>query len=144
MESGKQRATQHPALRATGQPERAPLLVRTFVPIKTISVANSREHWSRRQKRVKAERDATYWCLIQDGNPQRYELSKLPLEVGLKRTTPNMRRMDGDNLQSSMKAIRDAVCAWLGRDDADPTIHWVYTQDSGSTGVEIVIRPVGP
>ena len=83
--------------------------------------------------------------MIQDGNPLRHKLVGLPLEIGLIRVSPRRQRMDAhDNLPSALKAVVDSICQWLDRDDADPTITWTYSQLLGKTGVEIVIRPVGP
>ncbi|WP_206597347.1 hypothetical protein [Pseudacidovorax intermedius] len=50
-----------------------------------------------------------------------------------------------DNLRGSLKAPVDQVAAWLGRDDADPSIAWSYAQRRGAKGewaVEIQIEEV--
>jgi hypothetical protein len=52
--------------------------------------------------------------------------------------------LDGDNLQSGFKAVRDGVADWLGVDDGNGLVDWQYVQRSGKAGeyaVEIeVIR----
>ena len=35
----------------------------------------------------------------------------------------------GTNLAGGFKAVRDQVASWLGVDDADPRVTWVYAQD---------------
>jgi hypothetical protein len=66
----------------------------------------------------------------------------LPATVVLTRVAP--RRLDGDNLQSGFKAVRDGVADWLGVDDGNGLVDWQYVQRSGKPGeyaVEIeVIR----
>lgn len=42
------------------------------------------------------------------------------------------RELDGDNLQSSLKACRDGVADWLGVDDRDPRVTWSYAQRRGA------------
>ncbi|MNL78419.1 hypothetical protein D3C87_2047950 [compost metagenome] len=50
--------------------------------------------------------------------------------------------LDRDNLQGSLKAVRDQVAAWLGRDDADGgTIAWEYGQRAGEWACEIHVVP---
>jgi hypothetical protein len=43
--------------------------------------------------------------------------------------------LDGDNLQSGFKAVRDGVADWLGVDDGDKRIDWQYGQRSGGVNV---------
>ena len=56
-------------------------------------------------------------------------LEMLPVTVVLTRVAP--RRLDGDNLQSGFKAVRDGVADWLGVDDGNGLIDWQYVQRSG-------------
>ena len=105
------------------------------VPIRLESVANKREHWARKARRVKSERDAVGWIL---GNHPR---PALPGVVALTRVAP--RELDGDNLQAAFKAVRDAVATFLGVADNHAGIRWEYAQRSGGVrvyAVEIGIR----
>jgi len=80
---------------------------------------NDREHWQQRARRVKREKEIVRWGLSAQkppAGPVRVVLTRCFFGTGL----------DGDNLQGSLKAPRDAVAAWLGRDDADPSIEWAY------------------
>lgn len=102
-----------------------PLSFAVQMKIRTISMANVREHWAVRAKRNKAHRAAVaaqfVWC------PETLRETPFPLTVTL--TRYGKRLLDDDNLAGSFKAIRDEVATQLGRDD-NPTsgISWVYRQ----------------
>ena len=115
-------------------------VVTFIVPIATKSTLNLREHWASRARRVRAERKATRWAAI---CLPRGTLDWLitPLAVTLTRISP--RRLDsGDNLNASMKAVRDEVATWLDIDDADPSVRWDYGQEKGKPAVRVRIEPV--
>ena len=44
-------------------------------------------------------------------------------------------RLDGDNLQSGFKAVRDGVADWLGVDDGHHLVDWQYKQRSAGPKV---------
>jgi hypothetical protein len=111
-------------------------LVNVVVAVDTPSTGNLREHWSRRARRVKAQREAV---------AQRLRRCQLPptraLEVHLVRVSP--RYLDGDNLQSALKPIRDAVAAWLGVTDGPRgPVTWTYDQEPPPPGRKL-LRCVG-
>ncbi len=89
------------------------------LPIRIESVANKREHWGKRAARTKAHRLA---ALAVSPHP-------LPCVVTLTRVAP--RALDGDNLQSGFKALRDGIADRLGVADNDPGIEWRYQQVRG-------------
>lgn len=89
------------------------------LPLRIESVANKREHWSTRSRRTKAHRMA---ALAVPQHP-------LPCVVTLIRVAP--RPLDGDNLQSGFKALRDGIADRLGVADNDPRIEWRYGQVRG-------------
>lgn len=61
------------------------------------------------------------------------------VRVTLTRVSP--RRLDGDNLASAFKAVRDGVADALGRNDGDSEIDWRYEQrQDRDYGVEIRIQ----
>jgi hypothetical protein len=96
------------------------------VPIRTVSEANSRDHWAKKAKRVKAHRGAVRLAL----GPNR-STPKPPLFVRLTRIAPRMLD-DGDNLSSALKAVRDGVADWLGIDDGPASrVGWMYFQEKG-------------
>jgi hypothetical protein len=98
-------------------------LINILIPLVTISESNAREHWSRRARRVRAQREAV---------AQRLRRVPLPptraVEVRLTRVSP--RALDDDNLRGALKSVRDAVAMWLGVGDG-PTgpIVWTYGQE---------------
>ena len=99
--------------------------IEVFVPIKTVSEGNMREHWGSRAGRHKKQKIATAAAL-------KPFTVKLPCHVTLIRISA--RPLDDDNLQFSFKAIRDAIADVLipglkaGRADNDPRITWAYDQ----------------
>lgn len=94
------------------------------LPLRLKSSLNQREHWAKKARRTKAERDTVRWLL---GNKPR---PALPCTVLMTRIAP--RKLDDDNLRGAFKAVRDQVAAWLGVDDADPRVTWAYAQERGA------------
>lgn len=102
-----------------------------LISIKTVSEANKRSHWAARAKRVKAQREAAFLYVL--SARRRSELGDLKppksAVVTLTRVAP--RTLDGDNVQSALKAIRDGVADALGVNDGDPHVTWKYAQRRG-------------
>lgn len=101
-----------------------------FIPIKTVTGLNAREHWRVRHRRVKAEKAAT--ALLVKPFP-------VPCIVRMVRLSPAL--ADDDNLQGACKAIRDEIARICGVDDG-PTgpITWAYAQEKckrGQHGVRV-------
>lgn len=112
------------------------------IPMVVPSVANLREHWSATAKRKAAQRAAVALML-----PRRHlgkEINWLSLNgnvvVTLTRIAP--RKLDGDNLQTALKAVRDQVAAQLDIDDGDERIGWHYQQEPGTTAIRIALALV--
>lgn len=89
------------------------------LPLRIESCANKREHWATRARRTKQHRLA---ALAVPAHP-------LPCVVTLIRVAP--RALDGDNLQSGFKALRDGIADRLGVKDNDPRVAWKYDQVRG-------------
>ncbi|KAF1003322.1 MAG: hypothetical protein GAK28_04761 [Luteibacter sp.] len=99
---------------------------------------NLREHHFARARRVKNEKSVVGWSLRKQQAPAG------PVRVILTRCMAG-KGLDGDNLQGSLKAPRDAVAGWLGRDDADKSIDWVYAQAPAPLGkgfMTVEIQPI--
>ena len=115
-------------------------MIEVRMNMKIVSVANLRMHWAVKAKLVRDQRTRTRMSLNAAAQSSGAEM--LPVTVVLTRVAP--RRLDGDNLQSGFKAVRDGVADWLGLDDGNGLIDWQYVQRSGRAGeyaVEIeVIR----
>lgn len=91
------------------------------LPIRTVSVVNTREHWRRRAKRAQGERMAA---------KTQCPDFQLPCVVTLTRIAP--RALDDDNLRPALKAIRDGIADRLGVNDRDPRVRWQYQQARGA------------
>ena len=99
--------------------------------MKIVSVANMRLHWAAKAKLTRDQRTRTRLSLA--AVAQSFGVEVLPVTVVLTRIAP--RRLDGDNLQSGFKAVRDGVADWLGVDDGSDMIEWQYNQRSGGPNV---------
>lgn len=101
------------------------------LPIVTVSEANLREHWTKKAKRHRAQREIiySYW------NREKPEM-QLPCSITLTRIAP--RKLDSDNLIFALKWVRDCLASLLvpglrpGRADDDPRIIWNYKQRKGN------------
>lgn len=115
-----------------------------FVPIRTISASNSREHYMARARRVKGERTTT--VLLMRGMAaaemvNRHQLlSRFPVIRLTRVAGPRGRTLDDDNLRGCLKACRDGVADWLGVNDNDYRVSWYYAQRKGfHWGVEVEV-----
>lgn len=110
-------------------------MTETFVPIRTGTGLNGREHWRARHRRVASERKATALLLRAARRPM------LPCSVLLTRSAPSS-GVDDDNLAGALKGVRDEVAKWLGIDDRDRrTVRYRYAQRRGPWGVAIQFGP---
>lgn len=104
-----------------------------FVPVKTVSEGNIREHWHKAATRHTSQRMAVEAAL-------KGMAIRPPCTVRLVRH--GTRALDSDNLQFSFKWIRDSVADMLspglqrGRADDDPRIKWDYDQLKVKKGSE--------
>ena len=120
-------------------------MIKIELPIKTVSEANSSEHWTKKAERHKQQQFILRWGL------KNYMcMLKVPCTVKLTRLSP--RTLDSDNLLTSLKYIRDEISEILipekkkyylskqgravpikGRADDDPRIKWEYDQQKSKT-----------
>ena len=107
------------------------LILDRILPIKTVSEANSSEHWAVKGKRHKLQKR---WIKL---SLNLYRL-KIPLPCKIKLTRIAPRKLDeGDNLPTAFKYIRDALSELItgetiaGRSDNDERISWEYSQEKG-------------
>lgn len=97
---------------------------------------NARDHWAKRQKRKNAQQGEV---LAEFYNALRGRKVEMPCIITLTRIGP--RKLDGDNLQSSLKFCRDAIAWKFGVDDADGVaITWNYAQATGKYAVRVQIE----
>ena len=103
------------------------------IPIKTVSEANSSEHWSAKHKRHKAQKTNIALALNSALSQQQVVL---PCRIKLTRISP--RFLDDDNLVSAFKHIRDYIANILipgmrmGFADSSTKLSWEYDQVKGS------------
>ncbi len=110
------------------------------LPIRIVSEANMRGHWSKGHRRSKAQRGTVRLALEANfGKPP-----APPITVTLTRLAP--RKLDGDNHQRAEKAVRDGVADWLQIDDGDDRVTWQYEQEKASKryAVRIEVREGTP
>jgi hypothetical protein len=104
------------------------LFFEIILPVKTISEANVKEHWTKTHKRKKIQKN---W--VMHGMSSTKEKPRLPCQIKLTRLSS--RKLDSDNLQMAFKHIRDEIASYLipglapGRADADPRLDWQYAQE---------------
>lgn len=118
------------------------------IPIKTVSEANGRDHWSVKARRVRSQRDAGKIHTLAAAQRQAHRHATWlvlgqALAVTVTRIAPGT--LDSDNLSGSQKAMRDGIADALGIDDRDPRVTWSYAQRRGKPreyAVEIVIAPI--
>ena len=104
--------------------------------IKTVSEANSNEHWLKKSKRHTAQK----WAIKAEFNDKTISL---PCIVKLSRISPRLLDRH-DNLKTSFKWIVDQLAECIirnnepnvpykgaGRYDDDPRIKWDYAQEKG-------------
>lgn len=110
------------------------------LPIRTISEANSTEHWTKKSKRHRQQAFFIQCALKKN-------IASISLPCHIKITRKGKRKLDFDNLTISQKWVVDAVCDLLipglraGRADNDPRITVSYSQEiSDRYGIRIEIE----
>ena len=119
------------------------------IPMKLPSLANmtTRVHWRKILKIKKNQQQLTLYTLTGlVTKPKKWstimgemEVPKLPLVVHITRVGP--RKLDGDNLQSACKYVRDMIAYIVGTDDGSPLYTWDSSQRIGPYSVEVEITP---
>lgn len=116
------------------------------IPGAVPSAANLREHWRARHRRSRRQRrDAWMVSKFHVGLTLSADVMAFGGVVTLTRVSP--RRLDTDNLASSLKAHRDGIADALGIDDGDPRIEWRYGQEKcrrGDEAVRVVVEAGAP
>lgn len=112
-------------------------MITVTLPLRLVSEANRRDHWTVKAKRARDQRTAVYMMLWHKVTEHR-EYKASPLTVTITRIAP--RRLDDDNAVSSAKAVRDGIADALWMDDRDDRVTWVYAQERGKYGLRIEIQ----
>ena len=111
-------------------------IIEVHLPIRTVSEANVRECWQAKHRRAKGQKEAVGLML----NRYRRSLQAHGGRFYVTLTRVGVRKLDGDNLQRSFKAIRDQVAETIGIDDGSERIEWKYAQGKGKYGVKVTIE----
>ena len=107
-------------------------IINWTLPVRLISEANNTDHWTKKRKRFKAQKDWITVMYRQDGCPE------IPVNciVVLTRIAP--RELDDDNMIACCKHFRDYISDLIrpnmapGRSDDCKTIEWNYKQEKGN------------
>ena len=114
--------------------------VQVTLPLHVVNAKNQREHWTETAKRTKTERRTV-------GDYMRSAMSHwkgLQWDEGsflirLTRIAPC--KLDSDNVQRALSAVRDGVADAIGIDDGSERLTWTYEQEKQHAyGVRIEIR----
>jgi len=91
--------------------------------IRTVSEANTPEHWSKRRlRKVRQQSDFVYtW--------RQYKAVVTP-PATITFTRYSLKTMDTDNLAGAFKHVRDALAREIGIDDGDTRVTWKYGQET--------------
>ena len=106
----------------------AAYIISVLLPLKIISEANQRGHWSKSSSRKALHRNTARSILQSHARPSH----EGPITIMLTRLGPGA--LDDDNLASGFKSSRDGVADWLGIDDGDKRLTWRYAQRRGMAG----------
>lgn len=117
----------------------APTKVEIRVPLRLVSESNSRDHWRKKYERALEQKTVILLALRRCSR----KLS-VASRYCIKITRFGMNKLDGDNLQRSAKAVRDAIAKHIGIDDGSDRLTWQYDQVVGGPyGVSVSIEAVG-
>lgn len=105
------------------------MTINCLIPLKTVSVLNTSEHWAKRAKRTKHHRQTTAAMLSTYGRACDLYRGAFPIRFTITLTRLGGRTLDDDNLRAALKACRDGVADWLGIDDGDKRLRFVYGQE---------------
>lgn len=106
-----------------------------LIPVRTVSEANLREHWSARARRRRRQREAVWLWLRQiEGVDGRWASARQWPSWSIELVRVEPRRLDTDNLAVALKGVRDEVARWLGVDDGDARVRWSYAQRPPAPG----------
>lgn len=104
--------------------------------LKTVNVANLREHHFARSSRVAKERKQTRAALVAAFGPP----PSLPLRISITRFSPS-EKIDSDGAIIAMKNARDEIATWLGVDDHDtPDLVWDYSEPKAIGPMAVRVR----
>jgi hypothetical protein len=114
------------------------------LPIRTVSEANSSEHWTAKHKRHKKQKFIVRAYL----NKIPRNTIKLPVAIHLTRIAPRQLDRD-DNLPMAFKYVKDYISDWItpglqaGRADDNDQMSFSYSQNKGKPKEYAIIIKMG-
>lgn len=111
------------------------MMITYTIPIKTVSLANTREHWAVKAKRAKGQRAVARLATL-----SALHGLKATVDLRISLTRLGKRKMDRDNMIGGLKHVIDGIADALGIDDGSDSLSWEYAQEVGKVyGVRVVI-----
>ena len=115
-------------------------MIDVFVPMITVSEANVSDHWTKKSKRHKLQQWKIF-CALYNAKV------KMDLPINILMIRRGKRKMDFDNLVSSLKHSRDEIANYFipglakGRADDSSELNWHYGQltTKNEVGVWIIL-----
>jgi hypothetical protein len=108
------------------------MTIRIDIPLQTVSLLNRRDCWQVTAKRKKHQRKVVGLYM------RRFKPPAPPVVVTLTRLSAGT--LDAhDNLPSAFKHVVDALAQWLGIDDGDPSVRWIYAQQKAKPHTHQII-----
>lgn len=107
----------------------AMLLIHLWLPLKTVSALNMREHWAIKARRTKHHRSMSKRKMkdyLREAGNVDFAGSVITL------TRYGKRKLDDDNLRGALKAVRDGIADAIGIDDGDASVRYEYAQCTDS------------
>lgn len=120
------------------EPVRSNGVLSLMIPLWLASLNNMRDPF--KVMKIKGEQKNIVGYSLYVAAVEQKIIPDLPATITICRVGP--RTLDGDNLQGACKYVRDAIAAFLGVDDADERLTWVYEQQKGKYRVDISIKSV--
>lgn len=123
-------APSQPQKRVNGGRKRRSGRVEFTIPVRTVSEANMREHWTAKNRRKKQQQEVTAVSLMAAGIPcGLHGKSPIGLPCHVSLTRYGAKALDTDNLAGSFKHVQDSIADWFEVDDGDTArIRFEYNQ----------------
>lgn len=110
--------------------------------LRTVSEANSREHWRKSAARH-AEQRALVRAVLNTtfGAPPPLSIvengwtAPNPIVITLTRIAPGIGLDPDENLPCALKYVKDEIAAWFGVNDRTKALKWSYAQERADAGV---------
>jgi hypothetical protein len=112
-----------------------PLIVRIGIKTESINFLLGMHHFAR-AKLTKMHRTETWKAMRHTGFGQMSDSVKVTM------TRESAGSLDDDNLRGALKACRDGIADWLGINDNDKRVEWVYQQRQVPRGTYAVVVQV--